>query len=288
MGRVEGKVALVTGAARGQGRSHALTLAREGADIIAIDIAAQLDMVPYAMSTPDDLAATVALIEATGRKVLATRVDVRDLAAVTSAVDQGVKELGKLDVVVANAGISPLGKQPASVFLDVVQVNLNGVVNTLTAAMPHLTSGGSIIITGSVAGLRMGMAEQRDDEHGTGPGGAGYGFAKRSVASLVHSLARQVGREGIRVNAVHPTNTATPMLLNEMMFKMFAPSVPHPTLEDAEPGMRGMHVLDTPMVQPEDISNAVLYLASDEARFVTGMQLKVDAGCLVYEPYSGV
>jgi SDR family mycofactocin-dependent oxidoreductase len=286
MGRVEGKVALVTGAARGQGRSHAVRLAQEGADIIAVDIAAQIDTVPYSMSTPAELAETVAQVQATGRRIVASRTDVRDLAALTAEVDRAVNELGGLDIVVANAGISPLGKQPAAVFLDVVQVNLNGVVNTLSASVPHLTAGGSVIVTGSVAGLRLGRAES--DQSGTGPGGAGYGFAKRTVSSLVHSLARELGREGIRVNAVHPTNTATPMLLNEMMYGVFTGGAPHSTLADAEPAMRGMHVLDTAMVQPEDISAAVLFLASDEARMVTGQQLKVDAGCLVLEPYSGV
>ncbi|MFJ3212651.1 mycofactocin-coupled SDR family oxidoreductase [Streptomyces flaveolus] len=286
MGRVEGKVALVTGAARGQGRSHAVRLAQEGADIIAVDITAQIDTVPYDMSTPADLAETVAQVEATGRRIVAGRVDVRDLAALTAEVNRAVNELGGLDIVVANAGISPLGKQPAAVFLDVVQVNLNGVVNTLSAAVPHLTAGGSVIVTGSVAGLRLGRAES--DQSTTGPGGAGYGFAKRTVSSLVHSLARELGREGIRVNAVHPTNTATPMLLNEMMYAVFTGGAPQSTLADAEPAMRGMHVLDAAMVQPEDISAAVLFLASDEARMVTGQQLKVDAGCLALEPYSGV
>lgn len=285
MGRAEGKVALVTGAARGQGRSHAIRLAREGADIIAIDIVEQIESVPYPMSTPGDLADTVAQVEATGRRIVAVRADVRDLAALTTAVDRAVAELGRLDVVVANAGIAPLGKQPAAVFLDVVQVNLNGVVNTLSAAVGHLTVGGSVIVTGSVAGLRMGRAES--DRSSTGPGGAGYGFAKRTVAALVHSLARELGSEGIRVNAVHPTNVATRMLLNEMMFGMFSGAA-EPTLADAEPAMRGMHVLDTAMVQPDDISAAVLFLASEESRMITGQQLKVDAGCLVLEPYSGV
>lgn len=285
MGRVQGKVALVTGAARGQGRSHAVRLAREGADVIAIDIVEQIESVPYPMSTPDDLAETVAQVEATGRRSVALQVDVRDLGTLTDEVGRAVMELGRLDIVVANAGIAPLGKQPAAVFLDVVQVNLNGVVNTLTAAVPHLTVGGSVIVTGSVAGLRMGRAES--DQSGTGPGGAGYGFAKRTVAALVHSLARELGCEGIRVNAVHPTNVATPMLLNDMMFAMFSGAA-QPTLADAEPAMRGMHALDVAMVEPDDISAAVLFLASEESRMMTGQQLKVDAGCLVLEPYSGV
>lgn len=286
MGRVDGKVVLVTGAARGQGRSHALKLASEGADVIAIDLCEQIATVNYPMSTPADLAETVDGVESLGRRIVAAHADVRDLAGLTDAVAKAVAELGRLDVVVANAGISPLGKAPASVFLDSVQVNLNGVVNTVSAALPHLGAGASIIATGSVAGLRMGKAES--DQDGTGPGGAGYGFAKRTVASFVHSLGRELGREGIRVNAVHPSNTATPMLFNEALYSIFAPGADHATLADAEPGMRGMHVLPVPYVQPDDISNAVLFLASEESRMVTGLQLKVDAGCLLNSPYEGV
>ncbi|MET0197392.1 MAG: mycofactocin-coupled SDR family oxidoreductase [Rhodococcus fascians] len=285
MGRLDGKVALVSGAARGQGRSHAVRLAEEGADIIAFDVCEQMANVPYPMSTESDLDTTAGQVEALDRRVVAGKVDVRDSGSVVDFVSDAVGRLGRLDVVVANAGIAPMGNLPTSAFLDVVQVNLNGVVNTIAAATPYLSTGASVVAIGSVAGLRMGRSE--DGSSSTGPGGAGYGFSKRAVAALVHSLARELGRDGIRVNAIHPTNVATPMLLNSMMFGVFAPGSDDPSYEEADPGFRSMHVLDVPYVEAQDVSNAVVFLASDESRMITGQQLKVDAGCMLSEPYQG-
>ena len=285
MGRVDGKVVLVTGAARGQGRSHALRLAAEGADVIALDLCGQMGSVPYEMSSAADLDETAKGVESHGRRVVTVQADVRDASELAEMVSKAVGELGRLDVVVANAGIAPMGEAPPQTLFDVLQVNLNGVINTVAAALPHLTSGASVIAIGSMAGLHMGKAETASP--GSNPGGAGYGFSKRTLAALVHTMGRELGREGIRVNAVHPTNVNTPMFVNDMMFRLFDPESPAPSLERNDAMYRAMHVLDVPYVEPVDISNAVLFLASDEARYVTGQQLGVDAGVMLKDPYPG-
>ena len=283
-GRMEGKVAFITGAARGQGRSHAVRLAQEGADIIAIDIAAQIDTVPYAMATEDDLAETARLIEALDRRVVTRVADVRERSQLAAAIEAGVAELGHLDVVVANAGISPIGPSvPTIGWFDTVSTNLVGVVNTIEAAFPHLGAGASIICTGSMAAFLPGSV----DSPSAGPGGAGYAHSKRAVARLVHDLAAQLAPKSIRVNAVHPGNIATPMLLNDMMYKTFRPDLEHPTREDADPAFGSMHKMPVNTLDPVDISEAVLFLASDAARYVTGQQLKVDAGALLSGTTSG-
>jgi SDR family mycofactocin-dependent oxidoreductase len=279
-GRMAGKVALITGAARGQGRSHAVRLAQEGADVIAVDLCAQVETVPYPMATPADLDQTVALAERYDRRVLAVQADVRDPGAMGQAVTTGVAELGHLDAVVANAGIAPLGDRGVQAFFDVVMINLSGVINTINAALPHLSAGASVIATGSVAGLLSNTAGPAN-----GPGGAGYSWSKRQVADLVHALALQLGPLGIRVNAVHPTNVNTDMLHNPMMYKVFRPDLDEPTREDTEPAFRTMQAMPIPAVEAEDISAAVLFLASDESRYVTGQQLAVDGGCLVRNPF---
>jgi SDR family mycofactocin-dependent oxidoreductase len=275
-----GKVALITGAARGQGRSHAVLLAHEGADIIAVDLCAQVETVPYPMAAPADLAQTVKLVERYDRRVLPVQADVRDPGAMSRAVAAGVAELGRLDAVVANAGIVALGDRGVQAFFDVVMINLSGVINTINAALPHLTAGASVIATGSVAGLLSNTAGPAN-----GPGGAGYSWSKRHVADLVHTLAQQLGPLGIRVNAVHPTNVNTDMLHNPMMYKVFRPDLAEPTREDAEPAFRTMQTMPIPAVEAGDISAAVLFLASDESRYVTGQQLAVDGGCLVRDPF---
>nr|WP_281248382.1 mycofactocin-coupled SDR family oxidoreductase [Cryptosporangium aurantiacum] len=273
---MEGKVAFVTGAARGQGRSHAVRLAEEGADIVAVDICAQLESVPYAMASEADLAETARLVEALDRRVVTRVADVRERAQLVAAVEAGVAELGHLDVVVANAGISPIGTSvPTIGWFDTVSTNLVGVINTLEAAFPHLGAGASIVVTGSMAAFMAGSVDS------AGPGGAGYSHAKKAVARLVHDLALTLAPLSIRVNAVHPGNIATPMLLNDMMYKVFRPDLEHPTREDAEPAFGSMHKLPVNTLDPVDISEAVLYLASDAARYVTGQQLKVDAGALL-------
>jgi len=274
-GRMQGKVALITGAARGQGRSHAVRLAQEGADIIAVDVCAQIDSVPYPMATEADLAETARLVEEFDRRIVTQVADVRDRAPLSAAVDAGVAALGHLDVVVANAGIVPLGTGiPPVAFLDAVSVDLCGVINTVEAAFPHLGSGASIICIGSMAAMMPGGA-------GAAAGTAGYAHAKRGVARFAHDLALTLAPHNIRVNAIHPGNIDTDMLQNAAMYRTFRPDLENPTKEDALPAFGAMHQLPVNTLDPVDISEAVLYLASDAGRYVTGLQLKVDAGALL-------
>ncbi|PTR27687.1 SDR family mycofactocin-dependent oxidoreductase [Rhodococcus sp. OK519] len=278
MNRVAGKVVLITGAARGQGRSHAVHLADEGADIIAFDICADIGSNEYPLATEADLEETGHLVEKAGRRVVTAKVDVRDRAALERELTAAVKKLGRLDVVVANAGICPLGNHiPPQGFVDAFDVDFVGVVNTIHAAMPHLGAGASIIATGSVAGLvpQTGINGQQALQ---GPGGDGYGLAKKMIATYTHSLALTLGPSSIRVNAIHPTNCNTPMLQSPPMYKTFRPDLENPTAADAEVTFPFMQAMPTPWVEPEDISHAVVFLASDESRFVTGQQLRVDAG----------
>ena len=281
-GRMDGKLAFITGAARGQGRSHAVRLAQEGADIIAVDLCAQIESVPYPMAVESDLAETVRLVEALDRRIVSAVADVREPSQLTAAVDAGIAELGHLDVVVANAGISPIGKDvPPIAFFQTVSVNLSGVVNTIEAAFPHLTAGASIVCIGSMAALLQGAVDS------AGPGAAGYAHAKRAVARLVHDLALQLAPLSIRVNAVHPGNIDTDMLQNDAMYKLFRPDLEHPTHDDVQAAFGSMHKLPVNTLDPVDISEAVLYLASDAARYVTGQQLRVDAGALLPTMNSG-
>jgi SDR family mycofactocin-dependent oxidoreductase len=275
MGKLDGKVAIVTGAARGQGRSHAVTLARAGADIIALDICADIGSVQYPLARPADLAETQRLVEKEDHRCVTYQADVREPAQVREAVDSGVAELGHLDIVVANAGITALGPDlPGSAFLDTVNVNFLGIVNVVTAAYPHLRAGASVIATGSVAAMFRGATDIRQQ----GPGGAGYSLSKREVARFVHDLALALAPESIRVNAVHPGNVNTDMLHNPAMYKVFRPELDAPTQEDFEPASAAMFPLPISWVEPRDISEAVLFLASDDARYVTGQQLRVDGG----------
>jgi SDR family mycofactocin-dependent oxidoreductase len=281
-GRMDGKVALITGAARGQGRSHAVRLAQEGADIIAVDLCAQIDSVPYPMAVEADLAETARLVEALDRRVVTAVADVRDRDRLAAAVQAGVAELGHLDVVVANAGISPIGRKvPVIAWFETVSVNLSGVLNTVEAAYPHLGPGSSIVCIGSMAALLQGSVET------AGPGAAGYAHAKRAVARLVHDLALQLAPLSIRVNAVHPGNIDTDMLQNESMYRLFRPDLENPTHDDVQAAFGSMHKLPVNTLDPVDISEAVLYLASDAARYVTGQQLRVDAGALLPTMTSG-
>ncbi len=275
-GSLQGRVAFITGAARGQGRAHAVRLAREGADVIAVDICAQMESVDYPMATEADFAETARLVEALDRRVVTRVADVRDRTQLAAAVDAGVAELGRLDVVVANAGISPLGAGRGSrAWFDAVSVDLVGVVNTVEVAFGHLSAGASIICTGSMAAMMPAGV-------GSGGGGAaGYAFAKREVARFVHDLAAELAPRSIRVNAVHPGNTDTPMLQNDMMYRMFRPDLENPTRADAEPGFASMHKMPVTTLDADDISEAVLFLASDASRYVTGLQLKVEAGALL-------
>jgi SDR family mycofactocin-dependent oxidoreductase len=281
-GRVEGKVAFITGAARGQGRSHAVLLAEQGADIIAVDLCADIETNHYPLATYNDLLETAAMIEKLGRRVSIHRTDVRDRTALIEAVAAGVGELGHLDVVVCNAGICPLGTDvPAQGFLDAVQVDFVGVVNSIEAALPHLRANASIIATGSVAALTPGGTSNPS----AGPGGNGYSWSKRAVATFIHSLALQLAPLSIRANAVHPTNVNTDMLQNEPMYRAFRPDLEDPSRDDVQDAFRSLQTLPIPFIESIDVSSAVLFLASDESRYITGTQLKIDGGAMLRMPY---
>jgi SDR family mycofactocin-dependent oxidoreductase len=273
MGRVEGKVAFITGAARGQGRSHAVRLAEEGADIIAIDVLEKIPGAPYGPATEEDLAETVRQVEALGRRIVATKADVRDYGGLRSALDEGVSRFGRLDIVCANAGITtqmdPVDQLTEDMWLDMMDVNLNGVWRTCKAAVPHLRAGGrggSMILTSSAAGLKP----FANVGH--------YVSAKHGLVGLMRTLATELGAESIRVNSVHPSNVDTAMIHTERLYKRFRPDLENPTREDFAEAAVHMHLLPIPYVEPVDISNAVLFLASDDARYITGVTLPVDAG----------
>ena len=273
MGQLEGKVAFITGAARGQGRSHAVRLAQEGADIIAIDVCRQIETVPYATATPDDLSETVRQVEALDRRIVASEVDIRDTAGVTRAVEDGVAALGRLDIVLANAGISVPAETVSmsdEVWDTMIDVNLTGQFKTVRAALPrHIIAGGdggSIVMTSSLAALK-GNANT-----------AHYSAAKAGLVGLMKVLAVELAPQGIRVNTIHPTTVNTDMVLNEPTYKLFRPDLEQPTREDYEVAARTLNKLPTAGLDPVDISNAVLYLVSDAGRYVTGTTHVVNAG----------
>src|SRR5687768_9307807 len=257
-GRVEGKVAFITGAARGQGRSHAVRLAEEGADIIAVDVCRQISsesQIPPA--SPEDLAETADLVKGLNRRVVTAEVDVRDYDALKAAVDSGVEQLGGLDIIVANAGIGnggqTLDKTSEEDWTDMIDINLSGVWKTVKAGVPHILEagrGGSIILTSSVGGLKA------------YPHTGHYVSAKHGVVGLMRAFAVELGQHSIRVNSVHPTNVNTPMFMNEATMKMFRPDLDNPGPEDMKVIGMMMHTLPIGWVEPEDISNAVVFLAS--------------------------
>jgi len=276
MGRVQGKVAFITGAGRGQGRSHAVRLAEEGADIIAVDRCEDFATVGYPMATPEDLEETARFVEKTGQRIVTAKVDVADGGGLKSALEAGIAELGRLDIVVTAAGIAGMkGSADLPAWIDVMNTNLIGTINAIHAALPHLSDGASIIATGSTAAL---MDVAKNDNPGTDPGGAAYLHSKRLLSQYVHNLAAELAPRGIRANVVHPTNTNTPMLQSAPMYKSFRPDLEDPTQADAEPVFYVQQAMKIPWVEPEDISNMVLFLASDEARYITGTQQRVDAG----------
>jgi SDR family mycofactocin-dependent oxidoreductase len=272
MGRVEGKAVLITGAARGQGRNHAVRLAAEGADIVAVDLCEDIPTVPYPMATPDELQETVKAVEALDKRGLAVQADVRNPLAMADAVRQTIAEFGRLDVVVANAAVSALGMETNQAWIDTVDINLLGVINTIHAAYPRLKSGASIIAIGSLVSIRPRRAY--DD---AGPGSAAYKYAKLGVAQYIHELATALAPELIRANVIHPTNVESPMLLNDATYRQFRRDLDNPTREDAQKHFPVVHAMPIPYVDPDDISHAVVYLASDESRYMTGNQLRVDA-----------
>jgi (+)-trans-carveol dehydrogenase len=274
MGKLEGKVAFITGAARGQGRSHAVRLAQEGADIIAVDLCAQMGSVGYPMATEEDLAETVRQVEALDRRIVASVADVRDSAALKGAVDDGVAQLGRLDIVLANAGIAtfaPVEDLTDDMWDEMIAVNLTGVFKTVRAAVPHIKAGGrggAIVLTSSTAGIK-GLANL-----------AHYVAAKHGVVGLVKTMANEFAPDMIRVNSVHPTSVNTDMIHNEETYGLFRPDKPKSevTREEAGESFKTMNALPIEWVEPVDISNAILFLVSDDARYVTGVQLPVDAG----------
>jgi SDR family mycofactocin-dependent oxidoreductase len=279
-GRLDGKVAFITGAARGQGRSHAVRLAQEGADIIAIDICKQIESNLYPLSTPEDLEETAKAVENAGRQIVARQADVRHRESLQSVLEEGVRQFGHLDVVVANAGIMPMGVENPMDFVDATDVDLIGVMNTVAASIPHLPDGASIVVTGSNAGLMPNTT----DSGSMGAGGAGYAWSKRTLVGYVEQMALSLARRMIRVNAVHPTNCNTHLIHNKELYQVFRPDLENPTREDVIPAFTYFQAMPIPYVEPVDISNAVLFFASDDSRYVTGQQLRIDAGSLLRWP----
>jgi len=266
-GPLRGRVAFITGAARGQGRAHAVKLASDGADIIAVDLCDQIASVPYPMATADDLAATVKLVEDTGARIVAGQADVRDRASLTTALRAGLDGFGRLDIVVANAGIAPM-QAGEDGWRDVIDVNLTGAHNTVEAAIPTMIDrgeGGSIVLISSAAGLAgIGSADA---------GSVGYAAAKHGMVGLMRVYANLLAQHRIRVNSVHPAGVDTPMINNEFIRDWLSRMV---ASTDAPPDMGNL--LPVQVLQPDDIANAVAWLVSDAARYITGVTLPVDAG----------
>ena len=286
-GRLEGKVAFITGAARGQGRAHAIAMAKEGADIIAVDICRDIPSNPYPLATPDDLSETERAVKGIGRRVVAKIADVRERHELREAVEAGLADLGKIDVVVANAGILPMAMgrpHDAMSFVDASDVDLLGVMNTVAVTVPHLPNGSSVIITGSTAGMIRGTT----DNPNMGPGGRGYGWSKRVIVEYVEEMSLALADRLIRVNAIHPTNCNTHLLQNDGMYSMFRPDLTQQgkqaTREEAEPLFTIFQAMPIPYIEPEDMANLGVFLASDESRYVTGQQIRVDAGSLLKWP----
>lgn len=278
MGQLDGKVALITGAARGQGRSHAVRLAQEGADIIAVDFVSEVDSVKpfYAGSTEADFDETVRQVEALDRRIVRSQADVRDIAALTSAVDDGVAELGRLDVVVANAGIFTFGDETHRVeeqaWQDLMDINITGVWHTYKAAADHLIAsgaGGSVIIISSLAGFK-GLANV-----------AAYTTTKHGIVGLMKVLANELGPHGIRVNTIHPNSIDTPMVKNRATYGLFRPDLAEPTADDAAPAFAGLNPFGKAWIEPIHVSNAVAWLASDQSYYVSGGEIPVDGGAAI-------
>lgn len=272
-GRVEGKVAFITGAARGQGRSHAVRLAEEGADIVAVDICDEIPGAAYPSPTLADLEETQRAVEAAGGRIVTGQADVRDGEALRAVLDAAVAELGRLDIVSANAGIvhlpAPAVEMEPERWRQMIDTNLTGVWNTCRVAVPHLVAGGrggAIVITSSAAALK-GYPEV-----------ASYVSAKHGLVGLTRALAMELGPQRIRVNHIAPTQVSTEMIHNEAIYKLFVPETEEPSREEFAAASEAMHLLPTPWVEPIDISNALLFLASEEGRFITAASLPVDAG----------
>lgn len=273
MGKLDGKVAFITGGARGQGRSHALTFAREGADIVVCDIAEGLLTVPYPLASAEDLADTVQMVEDLDRRCLAVQADVRESDQMREVAERAIAEFGHVDILLANAGIESFGlaqELTDEQWDEMVAVNLTGAWKSCKAVIPHMIERrtGVIVITSSIAGLK-GLANQ-----------AHYCAAKHGVVGLMRGLAIELAPYGIRVNTVHPSSVDTPIIKNQAMYTLFSGGNPNATLEEVTPAFRELNLLDTPWMEPKDISHAVLWLASDDARYITGATIPVDAGLL--------
>lgn len=272
-GNLEGKVAFITGVARGQGRAHALRLAEAGVDIVGVDICADIDGVEYSLATPDDLAETVKLVEKTGRRIVTGIADVRDQAALADVYQEGLSEFGRLDFVIANAGVMPVFGPRANEFASwqlCLDVLLTGVLNTVELTYPGLIEqgeGGSIVITSSMAALKPMMRNQDSHSYGN----LGYSAAKAALINLARNYASILAEHRIRVNTIHPTSTNTPMIHNEMIDKHWE----HADPENLKVLVSAIPVLE---VEPEDIANAALWLCSDDSRYFTGNQVRIDAG----------
>jgi len=273
MGTLEGKIAFITGGARGQGRSHAVTLAENGADIVIVDIDQDIDSVFYPLATADDMAETALLVEKAGRQVLARTIDVRDSAALDEVVAEAVRTFGHIDIVSANAGIATTMRKTwemsDSDWQDVIDVNLTGVWRTVKAVVPPMIAaerGGCIVLTSSLAGLK-GYSNI-----------AGYVAAKHGVNGLMRTLANELGPYSIRVNTVCPGLIHTDMMMNQPTYDVFRPEIESPSKEDATEVFRTMQVLPTDWLEPRDVSEVIAWLASDAARFITGTAIPVDAG----------
>jgi SDR family mycofactocin-dependent oxidoreductase len=267
-------VALITGGARGQGRSHALTFAREGAEIIVCDVAAQLPTAPYPLASNDDLTSTARMVEDLGRRCLAVQADVRHSEQMRGVVERGISELGHVDILVANAAIESFGQSwelTDEQWDEMIAVNLTGVWKSCRAVVPHMIERrtGVILITSSIGGLK-GLANQ-----------AHYCAAKHGVVGLMRTLAIELAPHGIRVNTVHPSSVDTPIIKNQAMYTLFSGGNPDATLEEVTPAFKELNLMDIPWMEPQDISNVMLWLASDDARYVTGVTLPVDAGSMV-------
>lgn len=273
MAKLEGKVAFITGGARGQGRSHAQLLAEQGADIITLDLLEDVATVAYAGPTQADLDETINRVETAGRHILTYRGDVRSQGDVDAAVAAGIERFGRIDIVVANAGITTFGltwELSEDSWRTMIDINLTGVFHTVKAAVPAMIAagaGGSIVITGSCA---VGIAHLGH-----------YSAAKNGVVGLMKTLAAELAPHRIRANVVHPTTVGTEMFLNDATYRVFRPDLDNPTQEDLIEIMTKMNKLGVPWIEPIDISNAVLWLAGDDSRYVTGTELSVDAGTLL-------
>jgi SDR family mycofactocin-dependent oxidoreductase len=283
MGKLDGKVAFITGAARGQGRSHAVRLSEEGADIIAVDLCAPISSMNYANATPEDLDQTVKEVEATGRKIIARKGDVRLREQLKEILDEGLEAFGHVDVIVANAGICP-GRDDTLCggFVDATDVDLIGAMNTVAVALPHLQAGASVIVTGSTAGMMKGTTEMMGNS-----GGVGYSWAKQTVARYVEVLALQLASHMIRMNGIHPTNCDTDLLHNVDVYRAFRPDLENPKREDVMDFLPLMQAMPIPFIDPQDVSHLVAFLASDESRYITGLNIRLDAGAMLKTPPIG-